>query len=45
LFWSHYLVLMRIENIEACSFYEVECTQLQWTVSQERIELHPPLQY
>ena len=34
--WSHYLVLMRIENIEARSFYEVECTQQQWSVSQLR---------
>ena len=32
--WSHYLVLMRIENIEARSFYEIECTQQQWSVSQ-----------
>lgn len=32
--WSHYLVLMRIENIEARSFYEIECAQQQWSVSQ-----------
>ena len=34
--WSHYLVLMRIENIEARSFYEIECTQQQWSVEQLR---------
>lgn len=34
--WSHYLVLMRIENVEARSFYEIECTQQQWSVSQLR---------
>lgn len=25
--WSHYLILMRIENIEARSFYEIEAAQ------------------
>ena len=34
--WSHYLVLMRIENIEARSFYEVECAQQQWSVEELR---------
>ena len=33
--WSHYLVLMRIENIEARSFYELECAQQQWSVKQD----------
>ena len=32
--WSHYLILMRIENIEARSFYELECAQQQWSVKQ-----------
>ena len=32
--WSHYLVLMRIEDIEARSFYELECAQQQWSVKQ-----------
>ncbi len=32
--WSHYLVLMRIENIEARSFYEIEAAQQQWSVKQ-----------
>lgn len=34
--WSHYLVLMRLENLDARSFYEIECTQQQWSVSQLR---------
>jgi len=32
--WSHYLILMRIENVEARSFYEVEAAQQNWSVSQ-----------
>ena len=32
--WSHYLILMRIENPNARSFYEIECTQQQWSVRQ-----------
>jgi len=32
--WSHYLILMRIENLEARSFYEIEATQQQWSVAQ-----------
>lgn len=32
--WSHYLILMRIGNPDARSFYEIECTQQQWSVRQ-----------
>lgn len=32
--WSHYLVLMRVEDVEARSFYEIEATQQQWSVRQ-----------
>jgi len=32
--WSHYLVLMRIENADARRFYEIECTEQQWSVRQ-----------
>ena len=32
--WSHYLILMHIENSEARSFYEIECAQQQWSVRQ-----------
>ncbi len=30
--WSHYLVLMRIEDENARSFYEIECARENWTV-------------
>ena len=29
--WSHYLILMRIDNPEARCFYEIECEQQQWS--------------
>ena len=32
--WSHYLILMRIENPDVRNFYEIECTQQQWSVRQ-----------
>ena len=32
--WSHYLVLMRVENPQARSFYEIECARQQWSVRQ-----------
>ena len=32
--WSHYLILMRIENPDARSFYEIECAHQQWSVRQ-----------
>lgn len=32
--WSHYLILMRINNPDARSFYEIECAQQQWSVRQ-----------
>lgn len=32
--WSHYLVLMRIENPEERSFYEIECLNQNWSVRQ-----------
>ena len=32
--WSHYLVLMRVDNPEARSFYEIEARQQQWSVRQ-----------
>ena len=30
--WSHYLVLMRIKDANARSFYEVECAKQNWGV-------------
>lgn len=32
--WSHYLVLMRIENPDERNFYEVECRNQNWSVRQ-----------
>lgn len=32
--WSHYLILMRVENTDARSFYEIECVQQQWSKRQ-----------
>lgn len=32
--WSHYLVLMRIENPDERNFYEIECQQQDWSVRQ-----------
>ena len=32
--WSHYLILMRIENPKARSFYEIECVQQQCSKRQ-----------
>ena len=32
--WTHYLVLMQVENPDARSFYEIEATQQQWSVRQ-----------
>jgi predicted nuclease of restriction endonuclease-like (RecB) superfamily len=32
--WSHYLLLMRIENSEERRFYEIEAINQQWTVRQ-----------
>ncbi len=34
--WSHYLVLMRIENPDERNFYEIECAREQWSVRQLR---------
>lgn len=32
--WSHYLILMRIENPQERSFYEIECREQNWSVRQ-----------
>lgn len=32
--WSHYLLLMRVDNLDARRFYEIECTQQQWSKRQ-----------
>ena len=32
--WSHYLVLIRIKDAAARSFYEIECAAQNWSVRQ-----------
>lgn len=32
--WSHYVILMRVENPDARRFYEIECAQQQWSKRQ-----------
>lgn len=32
--WSHYQILMRIENPDERNFYEIECARQQWSVRQ-----------
>ena len=32
--WSHYLILMRIENHDERNFYEIEATQQNWSVRE-----------
>jgi len=32
--WSHYLKLMRIENVNERNFYEIECAQNNWTLKE-----------
>ena len=32
--WTHYLILMRINNADARRFYEIEAAQQQWSVRQ-----------
>ena len=34
--WSHYQILMRIDNINERKFYEIEATNLQWGVRELR---------
>lgn len=30
--WSHYLILMRIKDVNARSFYEIECAKQNWSI-------------
>lgn len=32
--WTHYQILMRVENASARSFYEIECAKQQWSKRQ-----------
>jgi predicted nuclease of restriction endonuclease-like (RecB) superfamily len=41
--WSHYLVLMRIENEAERSFYEIEATKQMWSEPQLKRQYHSSL--
>jgi len=41
--WSHYLVLMRIENPQERSFYEIEAFNQQWSEPQLKRQYHSSL--
>ena len=41
--WSHYQILMRIENEAARSFYEIEATSQQWSVRHLQRQVGSPL--
>lgn len=41
--WSHYLVLMRIENQSERSFYEIESTANQWSLRELKRQYHSSL--
>lgn len=41
--WSHYLILMRIENPAERSFYEIEATKENWSETQLRRQYHSSL--
>lgn len=41
--WSHYLVLMRIENQNERSFYEIECAANNWSLIDLKRQYHTSL--
>lgn len=41
--WSHYLILMRIENLEERSFYEIEALNQQWSEPELSRQYHASL--
>jgi hypothetical protein len=41
--WSHYLKLMRIENIEERHFYEIECIKNDWSLSELKRQFNSSL--
>lgn len=41
--WSHYLILMRIENQDERSFYEIEAFQQNWSEAQLKRQYHSSL--
>ena len=41
--WSHYLVLMRIDNIEERNFYEIEASQNNWSLRELKRQINSAL--
>lgn len=41
--WSHYLILMRMENIEERNFYEIESIQNNWSLRELRRQIDSTL--
>ena len=41
--WSHYLILMRIDNLNERSFYEIECAARHWSLKQLKRNYHSSL--
>lgn len=41
--WSHYLILMRIDNPAERSFYEIECAANQWSEKELKRQYHSSL--
>ena len=41
--WSHYLILMRMENIEDRNFYEIESIQNNWSLRELRRQIDSAL--
>lgn len=41
--WSHYLILMRIENINARNFYEIEAIQNNWSLRELKRQVNSAL--
>ena len=41
--WSHYLILMKIENPNERSFYEIECAANNWSLTELKRQYHSSL--
>ena len=41
--WSHYLILMRIDNIEERNFYEIEASQNNWSLRELKRQVNSSL--
>ena len=41
--WSHYHILMRIDNLNERSFYEIECAARNWSLKQLKRNYHSSL--